>query len=129
MSRLEQGGPFSPSPAAVEVLRETLQRLGFVVAETDARSLVAAVLAVEGPRLQLQVRGTLENSLEIIRDTAQAALGGLKEPPLREAKGRLERSDLTGSGRRPAAARNRVEPPSQELGGEEPRPVFKRPRR
>lgn len=81
--------------------------MGFPVSEADARRLMEAVLAVEGPRLHSVVRGTFENSLEIIRDTAESALGGLK------AK-RVERS---------------VELPREELDDDEPRPVFKRPRR
>lgn len=120
MSRLEHGGPPLPSSEAVEIVRVTLQRLGFAATESDARSVVEAVLAVEGPRLQLHLRGSFENSLEIIRDTAEAALGGLKET-------RVERSDLLGGGRRPIA--RRPPPPPADLDEDEPRPVFKRPRR
>lgn len=119
MSRLEAGGPFLPSPEAVDRVKVTLQRLGFPATDADARSVAEAVLAVEGPRLHLQVRGTFENSLEIIRDTADAALGGLKET-------RVERSDLLGGGRRPIAQRPQL---PEELDEDEPRPVFKRPRR
>jgi len=122
MTRWEPGGRFSPSPEAVDIVRVTLQRLGFAVTESDARSLAEAVLAVEGPRLQVQVRGNFENSLEIIRDTAEAALGA-------PAEKRVERSDLLGGGRRPIAARPVIEPPPDELDEDEPRPVFKRPRR
>jgi hypothetical protein len=99
-----------------------LQRLGFAVSEADARSLAQAVLAVDGPRVQLQVRGDFENSLEIIRDTAEAALGTVKEK-------RVERSDLLGGGRRPVATPRIIEPPVDELEEDGPRPVFKRPRR
>jgi hypothetical protein len=122
MSRLEQGGAFPPSPEAVDNVRVTLQQLGFRVTEADARRLAEAVLAVEGPRLKRVVRGTFENSLEIIRDTADAALGDLREK-------RVERPDLVGGGRRPMAERPPVAPPPEELEDDEPRPVFKRPRR
>ena len=122
MTAWEPGGRFSPSPEAVNIVRVTLQRLGFPVSEADARSLAQAVLAVDGPRVQLQVRGDFENSLEIIRDTAEAALGTVKEK-------RVERSDLLGGGRRPVAPPRIIEPPIDELEEDGPRPVFKRPRR
>lgn len=126
MTRLEQAGRFPPSPQAVEIVRVTLQRLGFGVQEVDARRLVEAVLAVEGPRIHAQVRGSFENSLEIIRDTAEAALGGVKET---DTGRRPERSDLVGGGRRPVAPRIMPESPIEQLDEDEPRPVFKRPRR
>jgi hypothetical protein len=122
MSRLgESDGP-GPSPQAIEIVRVTLKRLGYAVSEADARSVAEAVLSVESPRLELHVRGKFENSLEIIRDTAEAALGSLKER-------RPERSDLLGGGRRPIAPRPPITPPEEEFDDEEPRPVFKRPRR
>jgi len=108
---------FSPSPEAVDIVKVTLQRMGFTATEADARGLVEAVLAVEGPRLHLQVRGAFENSLEIIRDTAEAALGEVKAPALREK-----------AGGRPIAARRPIEEPQGPDDGQ-PRPVFKRPRR
>jgi hypothetical protein len=120
----------SPSPEAVEVVRTTLQRLGFTLGIADARSLVDAVLAVEGPRLHRQVRGVLENSLEIIRDTAEAALGSSADPARGEPRERrAERSDLLGGGRRLVAPRRELEIPADDLDDDEPRPVFKRPRR
>jgi hypothetical protein len=122
MSPLGESGGVPPSPQAIEIVRVTLRRLGYAVSEADARSIAEAVLSVEGPRLELQVRGKFENSLEIIRDTAEAALGSLKER-------RLERSDLLGGGRRPVAPRAPVVPLEEELDEDEPRPVFKRPRR
>jgi hypothetical protein len=121
MSPLGESGGLAPSPQAIEVVRVTLKRLGYAVSEADARSVAEAVLSVEGPRLELQLRGKFENSLEIIRDTAEAALGSIRER-------RLERSDLLGGGRRPVAARP-VAPMEEELDDDEPRPVFKRPRR
>jgi hypothetical protein len=97
--------------------------MGLPVTETAARSLVEALLAFEGPRLYAQAQGNLENSLEIIRDTAESALASLQEersvPPAPAAP-------ITE--RRPAALRHPLELP-QELDDEEPRPVFKRPRR
>jgi hypothetical protein len=117
----ELGGPV-PSPQAIEIVRITLKRLGYAVSEADARSVAEAVLSVEGPRLELQLRGKFENSLEIIRDTAEAALGSFKEK-------RMERSDRLGGGRRPIAPRPPLAPLEEELDDDEPRPVFKRPRR
>jgi hypothetical protein len=122
MTPLGESGGLVPSPAAIEIVRATLKRLGYAVSEADARSVAEAVLSVEGPRLKLHVRGTFENSLEIIRDTAEAALGSLKER-------RAERSDSLGGGRRPVAIRPPVAPLEEELDDGEPRPVFKRPRR
>jgi hypothetical protein len=121
MTPLEQGIRLSPSPESIEIVRVTLRRLGFSVSEADAHRLVEAVLAVEGPKLHLLVRGALENSLEIIRDTAESALGQVQNR-------RIERSDLLGGGRRPMVPR-RPDPPVEEMEEDEPRPVFKRPRR
>jgi hypothetical protein len=122
MSPLGETGGLAPSAPAVEIVRATLKRLGYAVSEVDARSVAEAVLSVEGPRLELQLRGKFENSLEIIRDTAEAALGSVKER-------RIERSDLLGGGRRPVSPRPPVAPLEEELDDDEPRPVFKRPRR
>ena len=60
------------------MIRERLQRMGLPVSEAAARSLVEAVLALEGPRLYAQAQSNLENSLEIIRDTAESALTSLE---------------------------------------------------
>ena len=122
MSPLGESGGLAPSPQAIEIVRVTLKRLGFGVSEADARSVAEAVLSLEGPRLELQMRGKFENSLEIIRDTAEAALGNLKER-------RLERSDLRGGGRRPVTPRPPLVSLREELDDDERRPVFKRPRR
>jgi len=62
-----------------------------------------------------------QSLLEIIRDTAESALGRVQNK-------RVERSDLVGGGRRPMAPRP-PEPVEEELEDDEPRPVFKRPRR
>jgi hypothetical protein len=97
--------------------------MGLPVTEAAARSLVEALLAFEGPRLYALAQGHLENSLEIIRDTAEAALTSLQE----------ERSVPTVpvaalNDRRPIVSRRPPELPD-ELDQDEPRPVFKRPRR
>ena len=123
MTRWEQGPRFEPSPQGIAMIRERLQRMGLPVSEATARSLLEAVLAFEGPRLYAQAQGNLENSLEIIRDTAESALTSLKEersvPPVPAAM---------INDRRPVAPRR---PPelTDEMDEEEPRPVFKRPRR
>lgn len=122
MTPLKQEIRFSPAPETIEMVQESLHRMGLRVSEAHARSLVDAVLAVEGPRLHAQIRGTFENSLEIIRDTAESALGGLREK-------RVERSDLLGGGRRPIAPRRPLEDTGPVVSDDEHRPVFKRPRR
>ena len=53
------------------MIRERLQRMGLPASEAAARSLAEALLAVEGPRLYTKAQSALENSLEIIRDTAE----------------------------------------------------------
>lgn len=123
MTRWEQGARFTPSPQGIAMVRERLQRMGLPVTEAAARSLVEAVLAVEAPRLYAQAQGNLENSLEIIRDTAEAALTSLQE----------ERSPPPAPGamitdRRPVVPQRQPEL-TDELDDDEPRPVFKRPRR
>lgn len=123
MTRWEQGPHFTASPQGIAMIRERLQRMGLPVTDAAARSLVEAVLAFEGPRLYAQAQGNLENSLEIIRDTAESALTSLKEersvPPIPAAM---------INDRRPVAPRRPPELP-EEVEDDEPRPVFKRPRR
>jgi hypothetical protein len=120
MTRREQGSRFAPSTQGIAMIRERLQRMGLPVTEAAARSLVEAVLALEGPRLYAQAQANLENSLEIIRDTAESALTSLRE----------ERSVASAAitDRHPIAPRRPPELPDQ-VDDEEPRPVFKRPRR
>lgn len=129
MTPLERGAHFAPSSQAIAIVRERLDQMGLPISDSAARALLEAVLAVEGPRLHAQVRGTFENSLEIIRDTAESALGGGAERPVSDVNARMERSDLIGGGRRSNAPRHLPELPDQELDDDEPRPVFKRPRR
>jgi hypothetical protein len=123
MTRWEPGPRFTPSPQGIAMIRERLQRMGLPVTDAAARSLVEAVLAFEGPRLYAQAQGNLENSLEIIRDTAESALTSLKEersvPPIPAPM---------INDRRPGAPRRPPELP-EEVEDDEPRPVFKRPRR
>jgi hypothetical protein len=122
MTPLDRGTNFAPSPQAVSIVRERVQQMGLPISDAAARSLLDAVFAVEGPRLQAQMRGAFENSLEIIRDTAESALGTVTER-------RAERSDLLGGGRRSIAPRRPAEVLHEELEDDDPRPVFKRPRR
>jgi hypothetical protein len=133
-----------PSPQAVQILCERLQRMGVSISEQAARSLLESVLAVEGANLQAQVRVALQASLENIRRTADAALttltGSAPEQPRRDYELSFPPPpNLVGAvkdraaaeaepRRRPHARRPTPEPiPAAEV--EEPRPVFKRPRR
>jgi hypothetical protein len=108
------------------MIRERLQRMGLPLTEAAARSLVEAVLALEGPRLYAQAQGNLENSLEIIRDTAEAALRSLKVERKEEQSVAVVPPAMIND-RRPVAPR-RPELPDH-VDEDEPRPVFKRPRR
>jgi hypothetical protein len=94
--------------------------MGLAVTDATARGLIEAVLAVEGPRLYAEAQGQMENSLEIIRDTAESALTALQEE--RAAPGAT-------IGDRRASAPSRRPALADELDDDEPRPVFKRPRR
>ncbi|HEU4681052.1 MAG TPA: hypothetical protein VFS51_04860 [Gemmatimonadales bacterium] len=95
--------------------------------ETAARSLLEAVLAVEGPRMQAITRGIMHGSLETIRQTAEIALSALRES-------RSQSPDLVGAVREHLSADPRLfheheeSLPQPEHGEEEddPRPVFKR---
>ena len=121
MTPLDRGATLAPSPQAIAIVRERLHNLGLPVSESVARGLLDAVFAVEGPRLHSQLRGVYENSLEIIRDTEESALG--MGSALSEAGRRSE------AGRPPAPPRRPPELPDEESDEDEPRPVFKRPRR
>jgi hypothetical protein len=65
---------YKPSPQAVEILCERLQRMGVSMSEAAARTLLESVMAVEGPRLDALSRGTIQASLEAIRNATEAAL-------------------------------------------------------
>ena len=122
MTRLEHAPRFAPSAQGIAMIRERLHRMGLPVSDAAARSLIEAVLSFEGPRLYAAAQGNLENSLEIIRDTAESALTSLKEERAVPAVPAAMIND-----RRPVPKR----PPERtdELDDDEPRPVFKRPRR
>ena len=126
MTRWEPGSRFAPSPQGIAMIRERLQRMGLPVTEAAARSLAEALLAVEGPRLYTLAQGSLENSLEIIRDTAESALTALQKERSLPAVPAVPPAMIND--RRPVAPRRQPEPPD-EVDDDEPRPVFKRPRR
>jgi len=133
-----------PSPQAVQILYERLQRMGVSISEQAARSLLESVLAVEGANLQAQVRAALQASLENIRRTADAALttltGSAPEQPRRDYElsfppppnlvGAVkDRAAAEAEPRRRPHAPPPPPPPKPAPEVEEPRPVFKRPRR
>ena len=134
---------YRASPRAVEVLRERLMQMGVSLSEPNARRLLETVLALEGPRLESQVRITLLASLESIRSTAENALNALRgrpsEPPRRDYELSFPPAaepapTVSGSRRKvPASrppARPEVEPadPPTDADDEGPRPVFRRRR-
>jgi hypothetical protein len=127
MAPYEPGLTLSPSPQAIEIVRDRLHRAGYPITEAAARSLLEAVLAVEGPRMQAITRGIMHGSLETIRQTAEVALSALRES-------RPQPPDLVGAVRDHLSAEPRPfqpheeSPPRMEREDEEddPRPVFKR---
>jgi hypothetical protein len=114
---------------------QRLQRMGVSMSESAARSLLESVLAVEGPRLDALARGTLQASLEAIRNAAEAALVALTGkpsgssrrdyelsfPPVSEAVAVSEQRGKVPAPRPPAARK-------EDSDEEEARPVFKRRR-
>lgn len=117
MAHYQPGITYSPSPQALEIVRERLHRAGFPITEPAARSLLEAVLAVEAPRMEAISRGILHGSLETIRQTAEVALSALRE----SGSGR----DLVGV----VKQHLRVEDGEGDNDLEDDaRPVFKRPR-
>ena len=128
MTRWEQRARFAPSPQGIALIRERLQRMGLPVSDAAARSLVEAVLALEGPRLYAQAQGNLENSLEIIRDTAESALTSLKAERKEDPSVAATVPAAMINQRRPDAPRPAPELPDP-VDDDERRPVFKRPRR
>jgi hypothetical protein len=131
---------YKPSQEAIGILCERLQRMGVSMSEPSARSLLESVLAVEGARLDALARGTLEASLEAIRNAAEAALialtgraSGLTRrdyelsfPPVSQSV------SVSVSGQRRGAQPSRPGASPKQLGPEhleeEGRPVFKRRR-
>lgn len=130
---------YKPSPEAVTLLCERLQRMGVSMSEPAARSLLESVLAVEGARLDALTRGKLQASLESIRKAAEAALGSLAGAPS-EARRDYELSfppvsepvSVSGQRRRvsapPPPVESRKKDHDERSDEEEPRPVFKRRR-
>jgi hypothetical protein len=127
MARHEPGLTLSPSQQAIQILRERLHRAGHPITEAAARSLLEAVLAVEGPRMQAITRGIVHGALETIRQTTQVALSALKEsrsqPPdhvgvVRDHLSAEPRPFDAHEGSLPRAGRGEEE--------DDPRPVFKR---
>ena len=122
MAPYQPGLTFTASPQAIRIVRERLDRSGFTISESAARSLVEAVLAVEGPRMHAVAQGILHGSLETIRQTAEVALTALKE-------NREEAPDLLGVVREHLSAPPLSERRSAErVEDDDPRPVFKRRR-
>ena len=126
---------YNPSQEAVAILCERLQQMGVSMSEPAARSLLEAVLAVEGPRLDAVARGTLQASLEAIRNAAEAALISLTGKPSGSTRRDYELSfppasqSVSTSGQRgrlppprPVVSRKQDGPEQSE---EEARPVFK----
>ncbi|HEY8197084.1 MAG TPA: hypothetical protein VIG04_08905 [Gemmatimonadales bacterium] len=116
------------------MVRERLQRMGLPLSEAEVRSLVEALLALEGPRLYAQAQSNLENSLEIIRDTAESALAALQDErsaptPTVPGLPAVPAPPAATINDRPPAAPRRPVPLTDELEDDDPRPVFKRPRR
>jgi hypothetical protein len=132
---------YKPSPEAVGILCERLQRMGVSMSEPAARSLLESVLAVEGPRLDALTRGTLQASLDAIRNAAEAALislTGTPGPPRRDYElsfpptgesVSVSVEDRHVPAPRQMASRKEDPPePVEEDEEEEPRPVFRRRR-
>ena len=90
-----------PDLSTIEMVCERLGELGLPVGPDTARELVRAILQMESPRVEAQVRDALETSLETIRIAAQSAKGIL-------------------------AATERISAPAP---GESPKPVLDRPYR
>ncbi|HWN18431.1 MAG TPA: hypothetical protein VNO19_05895 [Gemmatimonadales bacterium] len=116
------------------MVRERLERMGLRVTEAAARSLAEALLAFEGPRLYAQAQSNLENSLEIIRDTAESALTALQDErstptPTVPALPAVPAVPAARINERSPATPRRPPELTEELEDDEPRPVFKRPRR
>jgi hypothetical protein len=126
---------YKPSQEAVRILCEKLQGMGVSMSEPAARGLLESVLAVEGPRLDALARGTLEASLEAIRNAAEAAMIALTGKPSGTTRRDYELSfPPTGQSVASSGQRRRLPPPrpvvprkqdGPEQSEEEARPVFK----
>jgi hypothetical protein len=138
MPSSEANTSYKPSPEAVAILCDRLQRMGVSMSEPGARLLLEAVLAVEGPRLDAQARGSLQASLEAIRKSADAALRSLTGAPADAPRRDYQLSfppatepPVTVSGQRRRVPSPRQAPRKEEAerpDEDDPRPVFKRRR-
>ena len=131
---------YKPSLEAIGILRGTLQRMGVSMSEAAARSLLESVLAVDGARLDALARGTLEASLEAIRNAAEAAMIALTGkasganrrdyelsfPPVSQSVSVSGQRRGVQSPPRPVVSPKQDGPEHSE--DEEGRPVFKRRR-
>jgi hypothetical protein len=126
---------YKPSQEAIAILCERLQRMGVSMSEPSARSLLESVLAVEGPRLDALARGTLQASLEAIRNAAEAAVIALTGKPSGPTRRDYELSFPPASQSVPTSGQRRRVPAPRpvvsrkedgpEHSEEEARPVFK----
>lgn len=128
---------YKPSREAIELLCERLQQMGVSMSEQAARSLLESVLAVEGQHLAAHLRRPFQESLEGIRNAAEAALSSLTGSSTRrdyELSFAPPSESVSASGQRRRLAASRVTPPPRReevpepSGEDEPRPVFKRRR-
>ena len=143
-----------PSMHTIEMVCDRLAELGVAVGPDTARELVRAVLAAEAPRVDARLREALDTALETIRTAAQAAMGVLKTtspatprprapaaatpqpqrrppPPAPAPEARRPPAAPAPPAPPPAEPAPRREPPRprNDMDDEEPRPVFRRPRR
>lgn len=146
-----------PSLETIEMVCERLGEQGMPIGPDTARDLARAVLEMEAPRMEAHVRDAIETSLDTIRIATQSALGVLVSterltvqvtppgPPKPVLDPPYNRR-TPAHGVRPAGIRNplpkrksgeqsgeRSLPPDprpgrEDLGGNEQRPVFRRPR-
>jgi hypothetical protein len=136
---------YEPALRSVELLCERLGELDLPIGADTAREVLRAVLAIEAPRMEANVRDALQTSLDTIRIAAQAGLGVLAsttpvqtrpapssppkpvlDPPPRRQPAAAPPARPTPT-RRPTPRRNPVVEDDDDLGGEK-RPVFRRPR-
>jgi hypothetical protein len=120
MAMTPPGSSYVPSARAIEILQERLQRMGFMLSEPAARSLLEAVLALEIPRFEIQTRATAQSSLEQIRQAAQAALLALARSPAEPVAPAPRPMSPPIDAREAVRARVAVEP---EPAVRQPRPV------
>src|ERR671938_209884 len=107
---------YKPSREAIEILCERLQQMGVSMSEQAARSLLESVLAVEGQHLAAHLRRPFQESLEGIRNAADAALSPLTGPPRRdyELSFAPPSESVSTSGQRRRLASRITPPPRRE---------------